>query len=83
VCLTHFKVLKRKERTEEETEENVIQKEVRGEGRRNVGSKWWTSDRIRAWRIEEKHKNQRKEIRKAGNQFAHMCCIPIVFRFLA
>jgi hypothetical protein len=61
VCLTHFKVLKRRTRTDEEIEEKVRQKEVRREGRRNVGRKWWNSDRISVWRMEEKHKDQRNK----------------------
>jgi hypothetical protein len=81
VCLTHFKVLKRRTGMDEETEEKVRQKEVRREGRRNVRRKGWTSDNKR---MENGRKTQKskKEIKRAGNKFAHMRCTPIVFRFV-
>jgi len=46
------------------------------------GRKGCTSERISAWRMEEKHKNQRKEIKKRGNQFPHKHCTPIMFQSL-
>jgi hypothetical protein len=58
VCLTHFKVLKRRTRTDEEIEEKVRQKEVRREGRRNVGRKGWNSDNKR---MENGRKTQRSK----------------------
>jgi hypothetical protein len=79
--MTYFLILKTRERTDEE-KEKVRQKEVRQGGRRNKRRKGWTTERINAWRMEEKHKNQRKEIKNRGNQFAHMRCTPIMFRFL-
>lgn len=60
--MTHFQALKRWERTNEENKEKVRQKEVWREGGRNEGRRWWTRERIRAWRMERKHKNQGKEV---------------------
>lgn len=82
LCMAHFQVLKRRERVDGENKEKVRQKEVWRGGGRSKGRKGWTRERISAWRMEEKHKNQRKEIKKRGNQFAHMRCTPIMFRFL-
>jgi hypothetical protein len=82
LCTTHFKVLKRRERTVEMNKEKVRQKEMWRRGSRNIGRKGCSSERISTRRMEEKHKNQRKEIKKRGIQFTHKRRTTITFRFL-